>query len=577
MCFGDSCRRDVSPVQIADPPRAAARATQIVVVERHEHSIGGGVHIGLEMAESEFERVTESGHGVLGCVTGSAAMSEGDEAVRVLGGQIRMPLHSLSIVGDMSSQPSHPLRLAAGVHSGSGESSEVRSPFDGSLLATVPVCTRHDVDRAVSSARGALVTGLPLHRRAAILDRAAVVLADRREEFARIVAAESAKPIRTARLEVDRAVGTFQFSAAEARTLAGEVIPLDALAAGEGKIGFTMRVPIGVVGAIAPFNFPLNLVVHKVGPAIAAGCPVVLKPASQTPLSSIRLAEVLIDECGLPSDFLHVVTGGGATVGQAIVEHPDIALVTFTGSPEVGWGIRAQAPRKRVGLELGNNAPVIVEPSGDWRSAASKIRIAGFSHAGQSCISTQRIFVHETIADSFVDELVSQVSTLVVGDPMDDATDVSSLISTSERERVISWITEAVEAGARVACGGRTDSNGVLLPTVLLDVSPSMKVCSKELFGPVVAVARYSDVDEALRLANESDFGLQAAIFTSDIGTALKAVRTLDFGGVLVNEVPTWRADQQPYGGLRDSGNTREGPAYTIREMTEIKMVVLGA
>lgn len=470
-----------------------------------------------------------------------------------------------------------PVRLAGESFVGRGESFEVRSPYDGSLIATVPMCASADVDRAVASGRSALVRGLPLHRRAAILDRAAIVLSERREEFARLVAVEAAKPLRTARIEVDRAVGTFQFSAAEARTLAGEMIPLDALAAGEGKLGFTLRVPIGVVGAIAPFNFPLNLVVHKVGPAIAAGCPVVLKPASQTPLSSIRLAEMLIDECGLPADFLHVVTGGGSTVGNALVDHPDVALVTFTGSPDVGWGIRARAPRKRVGLELGNNAPVIIEPSGDWRTAAAKIRVAGFGHAGQSCISTQRIFVHETIADDFVDELVNQVSTLVVGDPLHEDTEMSSLVSASERERVVSWIAEAVADGARVVHGGVVDDSGVLLPTVLVDVRPEMKVCAKEVFGPVVAVARYADVDDALRAANESDFGLQAAIFTADIATALRAVTTLDYGGVLVNEVPTWRADQQPYGGRRDSGNTREGPAYSIHEMTEIKMVVLGA
>lgn len=454
---------------------------------------------------------------------------------------------------------------------------EVRNPFDGSVIGTVPACTSADVERAVASARGALSTGLPLHRRAAILDAAAVALDRHREEFARIVAAEAAKPLRTARVEVDRAVGTFRFSAAEARKLAGDVVPLDALPAGEGKVGFTLRVPIGVVGAIAPFNFPLNLVVHKVGPAIAAGCPVVLKPASQTPFSSIRLVEMLIDECGLPSDFIHVVTGSGGTVGNGLVDHPNVALITFTGSPDVGWGIRARAPRKRVGLELGNNAPVIIEPSGDWKGAAAKIRLAGFSHAGQSCISTQRIFVHESVADDFVAELVAQVSTLVVGDPLDEATEVSALISASERDRVVAWIDEATAEGARVVFGGSVDESGVLRPTVLVDVKPEMKVCAREVFGPVVAIARYTDVDEALRLANESDFGLQAAIFTADIGTALKAVHTLDFGGVLVNEVPTWRADQQPYGGLRDSGNTREGPAYSVREMTEIKMVVLGA
>lgn len=420
-------------------------------------------------------------------------------------------------------------------------------------------------------------TPLPAWKRAEILDNAANRLAARREEFATVIAREAAKPIKTARIEVDRAVGTFRFAAVEARTLVGEVVAMDAIPAGEGKFGFTMRVPIGVVGAIAPFNFPLNLVVHKVGPAIAAGCAVVLKPASQTPFSSILLARMLIDECGLPAEWLSVVTGGGSTVGNALVDHPDVALLTFTGSPDVGWGIRARAPRKRVGLELGNNAPIIIEPDGDWKTAAAKIRVAGFSHAGQSCISTQRILVHESIATNFLDELVRQVSTLVVGDPLDENTDVSSLISASERDRVHSWIDEAVAEGAHVVLGGEITPEGLLRPTIVVDARPSMKICAKEVFGPVVAVSTYSDVADALRIANDSDFGLQAAIFTSNIGTALNAVRTLDFGGVVVNDVPTFRADQQPYGGLRDSGNTREGPAYSVREMTEIRMVILGS
>ena len=454
---------------------------------------------------------------------------------------------------------------------------EVRAPFDGSLIGRVPSCSPADVDRAVVAARRAMETPLPAWKRAEILDNAANRLAARREEFATVIAREAAKPIKTARIEVDRAVGTFRFAAVEARTLVGEVVAMDAIPAGEGKFGFTMRVPIGVVGAIAPFNFPLNLVVHKVGPAIAAGCAVVLKPASQTPFSSILLARMLIDECGLPAEWLSVVTGGGSTVGNALVDHPDVALLTFTGSPDVGWGIRARAPRKRVGLELGNNAPIIIEPDGDWKTAAAKIRVAGFSHAGQSCISTQRILVHESIATNFLDELVRQVSTLVVGDPLDENTDVSSLISASERDRVHSWIDEAVAEGARVVLGGEITPEGLLRPTIVVDARPSMNICAKEVFGPVVAVSTYSDVADALRIANDSDFGLQAAIFTSNIGTALNAVRTLDFGGVVVNDVPTFRADQQPYGGLRDSGNTREGPAYSVREMTEIRMVILGS
>ena len=468
-----------------------------------------------------------------------------------------------------------PLPLAGERFTGT-ESAAVHSPFDGTEIGRVPVCGPADVDRAVRSARDALAGGsLPRWQRAAVLDAAARLLAERRDEFAEIIAREAAKPIKTARVEAERAVGTFQFAAAEARTLAGDVVALDAIPSGVGKVGFTMRVPIGVVGAISPFNFPLNLVAHKVAPAIAAGCPVVLKPASQTPFSAIALAELLIDGCGLPAEWLHVVTGGGSTVGNALVNHDDVALITFTGSPDVGWAIRGRAPRKKVGLELGNNAPAIIEADSDWKSAATKIKTAGFSHAGQSCISTQRILVHADIAGEFVDALVKEVSSLVVGDPLDEATDVSALISEGERDRVKAWIDEAVAGGATIAHGGELDGDGMLVPTVLTDVTPEMKVCAQEIFGPVVAVATYDDLDEALRLANDTRYGLQAAIFTNNVADAMRAFQTLDFGGVLVNEVPTWRADQQPYGGVRDSGNTREGPAYSVREMTELRMVIL--
>jgi acyl-CoA reductase-like NAD-dependent aldehyde dehydrogenase len=463
-------------------------------------------------------------------------------------------------------------RVAA---SSTGEELVVRSPYDGHEIDRVPACGVEEVTRAVACATAAhRERALPPWQRAEILDTAARLLAERTEQFARIIAEEAAKPIKTARVEARRAVSTFTFAAVEARRLAGDMVPLDASDVGQGKIGFTLRVPVGVVGAISPFNFPLNLVAHKLAPAIAAGCPVVLKPASQTPLSAIALAELLLDECGLPAGQLNVVTGSGGSVGNAIVDDPDIALITFTGSPEVGWGIKARAPRKKVGLELGNNAPVIIEPDGDVATAAAKISVAGFSHAGQSCISTQRIYLHEDIADAFLDELVPKVDALVVGDPLDDATDVSALISSGERERVETWIDEAVAAGAKVATGG-VERNGVLAPTVLTDVQPEMKVCSLEVFGPVVAVQTYRDVDDAFRLANDTRYGLQAAIFTRDLPLALRAARELDFGGVLVNEVPTWRTDQMPYGGVRDSGNTREGPHYAVHEMTETRLVVL--
>lgn len=454
------------------------------------------------------------------------------------------------------------------------ESIPVRSPFDGTELGRVPRCGGAEVDHAVAVAKEVLdQEPLPQWRRAEILDTAATLLRDRADDFANLIAGEAAKPIRTSRVEAQRTASTFTFSAVEARRLAGEVVPLEASEVGAGKLAMTLRVPIGVIGAITPFNFPLNLVAHKVAPAIAAGCPVVLKPASQTPLSAIALADLLLD-AGLPAGYLSVVTGPASEVGERIVNHPDIAMITFTGSPDVGWAIRAKAARKKVSLELGNNSPVIIEPDGDWESAAAKIAVAGYTHAGQSCISVQRVYVHHEIANPFCERLSHLVENLVTGDPLDERTDVSALISPSERHRVLSWIGEAEAGGAKVPVGGTVEGT-ILAPTVVVGATPAMKVCSEEVFGPLVAVATYSDLDEALGLANMTRFGLQAAIFTSHLSTALRAIRELDYGGVLVNEVPTWRSDQMPYGGLRDSGNTREGPRYAVAEMTESRLLVL--
>jgi len=451
----------------------------------------------------------------------------------------------------------------------------VRSPYDGAELGRVPKHDKDDVDRAVAAGVEALRDQpLPPWRRAEILDTAARLLAERAEVFARTIARESAKPIKTARVEARRAVTTFTFAAGEARRLTGEMVPVDAAEIGEGRLAFTLRVPVGVVAAISPFNFPLNLVAHKLAPAIAAGCPVVLKPASQTPMTAVALAQLLVGECGLPPDYLHVVTGAGGDVGNALVEHPDVAYVSFTGSSEVGWGIAAKAGRKKVALELGNNSPVIIEGDGDWEKAARTIATAGFSHAGQSCVSVQRIYVASAVAGDFTARLAELADELVVGDPMDDATDVSALISADERERVASWIDEAVAAGAKIAAGGDIEA-GVLRPTVLTGVTPDMRVSRDEVFGPVVAITAYDSFDEALRLADDTRYGLQAGVFTASLSSAMRAARELRFGTVLVNEVPTWRADQMPYGGVRESGNTKEGPTYAARQMTEERLVVI--
>jgi acyl-CoA reductase-like NAD-dependent aldehyde dehydrogenase len=290
-------------------------------------------------------------------------------------------------------------------------------------------------------------------------------------------------------------------------------------------------------------------------------------------LTALKLADLLIDECALPPGWLNVVTAPGR-VADHLVTHPDVAMITFTGSPPVGWSIRERAPRKKVSLELGNNSPVIIEPDADWKTAATKISVAGYSFAGQSCISVQRVFAQASILEQFVVMLVAEVEALTVGDPSDDSTDVSALIDTGETERVKTWIDEAVSQGAELRTGGDLTPDGVLRPTVLTDVAPEMEICRNEVFGPVVAIQGYNTFQEAIELANDTRYGLQAGVFTSDLGKALQAGKVLDFGGVLVNEVPTWRADQMPYGGVRDSGNTREGPAYTVREMTEERLVV---
>jgi acyl-CoA reductase-like NAD-dependent aldehyde dehydrogenase len=453
---------------------------------------------------------------------------------------------------------------------------EVLSPYDGTPVGRVAQGDASLVDRAARAAREAFEAGdFPQHERAAVLDRAAELVGERVDELALTIAAEAGKPLKTARVEAARCVDTLTFSAVEARKLTGATVPMEASAAGAGKLGVMLRVPYGVVGAISPFNFPLNLVAHKLGPALAAGNAVVLKPAGQTPISALKLAEVLL-EAGLPGGWLSVVPGPGSEVGNAIVEHELTRALTFTGSSEVGWGIRSRVPHKKVNLELGSNAPLIVHADGDWETAADKTKLHAFSHAGQSCISIQRVLVHDEVADAFVGRLVANAEALRVGDPLDPETDVGPLISPEDRDRVKQWVDEAVAAGAELLSGGElVDEGRCLAPTLLADPPREAKVWCEEVFGPVATIDRYSDFGEALRMANDSKFGLQAGVFTRDVGRGLEAAEALEFGGVLINEVPTFRADQMPYGGVKDSGNTREGPAYAVVELTEERFVTL--
>jgi acyl-CoA reductase-like NAD-dependent aldehyde dehydrogenase len=466
--------------------------------------------------------------------------------------------------------------LAAGEWIETGEWGEVRSPYDGTVVGRVAEGDAALVDRAAKVAKEVFETAdFPQHERAALLDRAAALVGERTEDLALTIAAEAGKPLKTATVEAERCVDTLTFSATEARKLTGGTVPMAASSAGIGKLGVMLRVPYGVVGAISPFNFPLNLVAHKLGPAIAAGNAIVLKPAGQTPISALKLAAIL-GEAGLPEGWLSVIPGPGAEVGNAIVEHELTRALSFTGSAGVGWGIRSKVPHKKVNLELGSNAPLIVNADGDWETAADKAKLHAFSHAGQSCISIQRILVHEEIAEAFTARLVANTEALRIGDPLDPETDVGPLITGDDRDRVKQWIDEAVAAGAELISGGElVDEDRCLAPTLLGAPPREAKVWCEEIFGPVATIDRFSDFGEALRMANDSKFGLQAGVFTRDVSRGLEAANTLEFGGVLINEVPTFRADQMPYGGVKDSGNTREGPAFAVQELTEERFITL--
>src|SRR5690242_11209365 len=451
---------------------------------------------------------------------------------------------------------------------------EVRSPYSREVVGRVARGGAGETRRALDAAAAALESPLPAHRRAEILVKVAGLIGKRHEEVARTISEEAGKPIKTARVEASRAMSTYTFAAVEARKLAGEMVPMDAAQAGEGKLAFTVRKPIGVVGAISPFNFPCNLVAHKLAPALAAGCPVVLKPASATPMSALLLAE-LEQEAGLPPGWLTILVGPSAEIGDVLVEDERVRMITFTGSSGVGWGIAERAAKKRVRLELGNSTPVVVAADADLDLAATKLAANAFSFAGQSCISVQRIYVERPALEGFLGRFLPKVEQLVVGDPGDEGTDVGPVIDEDARTRIAAWVEEARSDGAKLLAGS-TDADP-LGPIVLGDAPETARVVCDEVFGPVCVVNAVDSLADAYERANATEYGLQAGIFTGSISTALAAADKLEFGGVTVNEAPTFRADQMPYGGIKGSGNTKEGPAYTIREMTEERLVVLQA
>jgi len=451
-----------------------------------------------------------------------------------------------------------------------GDWLDVRSPYSGEVVGRVAKAGAGEARRAIDAAERAMRDPLPAHKRAEILVRVAGALGRRHEEAARLISDEAGKPLKAARVEAARAMSTYTFAAVEARKLAGEMVPMDAAQAGEGKLAFTLRRPIGVVGAISPFNFPLNLVAHKIAPALAAGCAVLLKPASQTPMSALFLAE-LEEEAGLPAGWLNVLVGPASEIGDVLVEDERVKLITFTGSSGVGWKLKERAPRKRVNLELGNATPLIVAADADVSTAATKVSQNAFSFAGQSCISVQRVYVERSAYDEFVRQLVPLVEGLKVGDPGDEDTDVGPVIDKDARERILQWIKAS---SGQVLTGGELDGE-LIRPTVIANPGRDDQVSCEEVFGPVCTVTAVDSVEEAIELANGTRYGLQAGIFTASLDNALRAAQKLEFGGVTVNEAPTFRSDQMPYGGVKDSGNTREGPHYAVREMTEERLVVV--
>jgi len=454
------------------------------------------------------------------------------------------------------------------------ETIDVTNPYDNSVVDTVPRADKRDVERALASAvHGARVMAkLPGYERWKILKKAAEIILARNEELGRLISSEEGKVIAEGRLEANRAFETLMGSAEEAKRLHGETVPLDAAPGGAGKIGLTLRVPCGVVAAISPFNFPLNLVCHKVGPALAAGNAVVLKPATDTPLSALKLTEILL-EAGLPPEGIQCLTGSGGEIGDLICRDPRVRKITFTGSREVGEHICRAAGIKKITMELGSNSPVIVMPDADLDKVAAAVVSTGYANAGQVCISTQRVLTAGKVYGEFLDALTPKVAALTMGSQLDEKTKVGPMVREKDAVRVDAWIREAVDQGARVVVGGQRQG-AIYAPTVVADVKPEMRISCDELFGPAVAVTPFDDLDQAIALANDTQYGLAAGIFTENLDWAWKCAREVHSGNLHVNWGPQWRADLMPYGGVKDSGFGKEGPAYAVLEMTELKMVV---
>lgn len=450
----------------------------------------------------------------------------------------------------------------------------VRSPHTGDVVGEVAKAGPAEMERAVAAAvRGFEETRkLSSGRRSEILTKVAAGLGRRREEIARTITSENAKTIKLARGEVERGIATFTIAAEEAKRIGGEVLPLDINAQSEGRLGLTRRFPLGPIFGIAPFNFPLNLVSHKVAPSMAAGNSLVLKPASSTPLTALLLGEVLV-EAGMPAGMVNV-TPCGADLADTLVADERFKLVTFTGSPAVGWELKKKAGRKRVTLELGGNAAVIVESDADLDQAVDRAVTGSFAYSGQVCISVQRIYLHEKIADAFTAKFLERTKRLVLGDPFDEKTDIGPMIDEKALARTQAWVDEAVTGGAALLCGGRRDGR-FFPPTVLANVKPGMQVHCGEVFAPIVNLYRYADFPAALAAVNDSPFGLQAGVFARDVGRIFQAFEALEVGGVIVNDVPTWRVDSMPYGGEKESGQGREGVRYAIEEMTQLRLLAL--